>query len=205
MIAEVSDGHPMIRDWTKIQGGAVHRVGLDDQTGVVLGYDAVSISAHFTGEDTTYPLVARATGGQLAYSIMIGGDRGPPDLDGVVWQTLPLDDYGHHARRFSKPWIGIGCIGDFRKDVGRPMSPSQRASLVDILALITPALGWDPYRDIKGHGEIKGAHGGEKTPGKPAACPGDWVAMNTIRDDVATLARDGARRRLHEAGVIFTS
>jgi hypothetical protein len=119
VIARVSDGRPQVRDWQKIVGPMIHRVGIDDQTGTVLGFDAVSICDHFTGRDQTYPSVAKATGGQLAYSIMIGGNRGPPELDGKIWQTLPLDEIGHHARRFgSMPYLGIGCIGDFGRTLG---------------------------------------------------------------------------------------
>lgn len=205
MILRVDDGRSQIRDWEKLTGPMVHRTGLDDETGVVLGYDAASICDHFTGKDTTYPEVAKATGGQLAYSIMIGGDRGPPELDGKIWQTLPLDEIGHHARRFgSIPYLGIACVGDFREGVGRPMSDLQRASLVDLLALLCAAFGWDPYRDIKGHGEVPKTHDGSKAPGKPAACPGDLVKLNILRDDAAILMRDSGRRQLHDAGLVFS-
>ncbi len=75
VIDRVSDKKKTDRDWRELDGAMIHRVGVDDETGVVLGYDAVSISDHFTGRNTHYPTVARATGGQIAYSLMIGGDR----------------------------------------------------------------------------------------------------------------------------------
>ncbi len=204
VINRVHDKRDRERNWEKLHGAMVYRVGIDDQTGITLGFDAVSISDHFTGKDKRYPSVAKATKGDLAYSIMIGGDRGPPRFNGKIWQTLTLDEVGSHARRWSAPYLGIGCIGDFRKGVGKKMSPKQYASLTDLLVLICNAFSWDPYRDIKGHGEVPKAHGGEKAPGEPAACPGDLLNMNHLRDDVATLIRDNARRHLHDAGLIFT-
>lgn len=205
VIKRVYDDSKRERNWEKLHGAMIHRVGVDDQTGIVLGYDAISISDHFTGKDGQYPSVAKATGGELAYSIMIGGDRGPPRFDGKIWQTLPLDEVGYHGRRFSVPYLGIGCIGDFREGVGQPMSPKQYNSLVDSLVLVCNAFSWDPYRDLKGHGEVPKAHDGSKAPGRPAACPGDLLNLNFLRDDVATLIRDNARRYLHAAGLVFLS
>lgn len=198
------DGKLKLRDPDEIAGAMVHRVGIDCQTGAVLGYDAISISNAFTGKDPKWADVAKATGSQNAYSLMIGGDLGPEPFDGKIWQLMPLNEIGYHARRFSSPYLGIGCIGDFRKNEGRPMSPKQRASLVDLLALLCAAFSWNPYQKIKGHGEVGGAHSGAKAPGKPAACPGDLVDMYAIRDDVATLGRESARRQLADAGLVFT-
>ena len=43
VIKRVHDKRDRERDWEKLHGAMVHRVGLDDQTGIVLGYDAVAI------------------------------------------------------------------------------------------------------------------------------------------------------------------
>jgi hypothetical protein len=206
VIDRVDDGNPQIRDAEALEGALIHRVGIDDQTGIILGFDAVAICDHFTGHNRAYPEVAQATGGNLAYSIMIGGDRGPdPELDGKIWQCLPLDEIGHHARRFgSAPYLGIACIGDFRKGIGRAISGRQRASLIDFLVLICAAYGWDPYRAIKGHGEVAGTHDGSKSPGEPAACPGDLINMNILRDDIAIMSKENPRRILHDRGFVFS-
>lgn len=201
VIDQVSDGRPDDRDWTRLEAFYIHRCGVDSETGIVLGYDAIEICAAFTGKDPRWPEVAKATGGQVAYSLMVGGNLGPPEFDGVIWQTLPLDEIGYHARRFSKPGLGIGLIFDGRV---APASEKQYQSLTDLLALLSVAFGKDPYRYIRGHGEEKGAHDGSKAPGFPNACPGGFLAMNPLRDDVATLSRDVARRQLHDAGLVFT-
>jgi N-acetyl-anhydromuramyl-L-alanine amidase AmpD len=173
-----------------------HRCGVDSKTGIVLGYDARSVSDHFTGRNQEYPEVANATGGENAYSIMIGGDLGPAEYDGKLWQLLPISEIGYHARRFgSKRGIGIGLIFDGRT---RPASPSQYASAVDLAAHLCVAYDLYPYRDCVGHGEDATAHNGSKAPGKPAACPGDYFDMELVRDDIALAVAgidENARRR----------
>jgi len=201
IIGQVADGHDQSRDIEKIEGVMIHRVGVDHQTGVVLGYDGLMVAEVFTGRRPEWEEVAKVTGRQNAYSILIGGDCGPAKFDGEIWQALALDEIGHHARRFSAPYIGVGCIGDFRT---RRPSPKQWASLADVCAELCTSFGWNPYQAVKGHGEVPEAHGGEKARGKPAACPGDLLDMYVLRDDVAMLAKDQARRRLHEAGLVFT-
>lgn len=199
--AEVADGHDQRRDIGTCHGIMVHRVGVDDQTGVVIGYDGLAISEAFTGRRPEWEEVAKVTGHQNAYTLYLGGDWGPPKLDGKIWQALPLDEIGHHARRFSKLYIGIGCIGDFR---AHPPSPAQWAALVDVCVELCTAFNWNPYKRIKGHGEEPRAHGGEKAPGQPAACPGDLLNMYALRDDVAFMIKELARRRLHESGLVFS-
>lgn len=200
VIGRCYDGRADLRDPETLETFYVHRCGVDLQTEVVLGYDAPSVSDHFTGRDKTYPEVAKATGGENAYAIMIGGNLGPPELDGKIWQTLPLAEIGYHARRFSKAGLGIGLIFDGRY---KPASPKQHASLVDILALLCVGYGKDPFRCVKGHGEEAGAHDGSKAPGKPAACPGDLLRMNPLRDDIAQIMKESARRKLADAGLIY--
>ncbi len=83
-------------------------------------------------------------------------------------------------------------------------SQAQYFSLVDLLAEIVLAFGWDPYKKIKGHGEVEGSHDGSKAAGAANACPGDKLNMFVLRDDVNRLAKEGARRRLNSAGLIFS-
>jgi len=196
IVGEVDDGKSNKKGWDSIRGIAVHRVGLDDNTGVVLGYDGVSICKQFTDN----PKVAKYTGAQLPYTFIIGGDRGPEEFDGKIWQCLEIGDIGFHARRFSAEYIGVALVGDFRKLYP---SESQRSALVDLLASLCAGWGIDPYRQIKGHGEIQGAHDGSKANGMYNACPGDMCNMFEIRDDVSTIMKDGARQALLDAGLGF--
>jgi hypothetical protein len=200
VIDRVSDNRVSHRSWDKLKTIYLHRCGVDQKSGVVLGYDAPSVCDHFTGRDKTYPEVAAATGGEIAYSLMIGGDAGPPEFDGLIWQCLPLNEIGYHARRFSKEGLGIGLIFD-----GRVSPPSQKmyASLVDLLGLLCLGLGLNPYKSIRGHGEEPGAHGGSKAPGQPHACPGDLLVPNHVRDDTATIMREKGLRKLASSGLVF--
>lgn len=205
IIKEVWDGKKSPRNWEDIEGVMVHRCGLDKETGVILGYDAPSICSAFLGRHPDYPEVAKATGGENPYTLYIGGDcGGPKELDGKIWQALPLDEVGYHGRRFSVSYIGIGLIFDGRY---APPSQKQLSSLTDILVELCVASLWDPYKRIKGHGELPKAHNGTKSPDGPAACPGttEHINMNVLRDEVAILMKDRARSRLHDAGLVFGS
>jgi hypothetical protein len=203
IITEVYDGDADIRHVDRIVGLMIHRVGVDLQSGVVLGYDARSICDAFLGRAPRWAEVAKITGSENAYTLFVGGDLGPAELDGHIWQALPLDELGHHARRFSGDYLGIGCIGDFRE---RPPSPKQLANLVSICADLCLALGLGAA-GVVGHGEIRGAHGGAKAPGKPAACPGDLLGLDGLRsmisEEMAISMRAGAVRRLASAGLLF--
>jgi hypothetical protein len=192
----VDDGKPAPRNFDQCDTVAVHRCGKDLIYGIDLGDTAEEICAHFTGRNDRYPDVAKATGGQLAYSLMIGGDLGDPRWDGVIWQCLPVDDVGFHARRWSKPAIGVALIADPRK---KPPSAKQRDALIDLLALLSVGFGFDPFKAIKGHDELPGGSG---DPNK--RCPGPLLPMNPLRADVADIVRDGARQRLYEAGMVFS-
>jgi len=201
IIEYADDGKHRERDFEKLEGIMVHRNGVDLQTGTVLGYDGRSICDAFLGRVDRFRDVAQATGSQNAYSIYIGGNLGPEEFDGKIWQALPLNEVGYHGRRFSVPYLGVGLIFDGRV---KPASEKQYTALVDLCAELCLAWTWDPYKKIKGHGEVPGSHNGSKAPGKPAACPGDLLDMNTVRYDVEQIMREGARRRLHAAGLVFS-
>lgn len=203
----VTDRRERERDVDELVGLMIHRVGVDHQTGVVLGHDGATVCRHFTGAIADYPEVARATGGEKPYTFLIGGDCGPAELDGNIWQALPLDELGPHGRRWASPrFLGVACIGDFRAPYKRPPSSSQRASLVSLTAALALDLGLT-VDAIVGHGEISSAHSGAKAPGKPAACPGDLLDMSALRtivgDEMALVGRAAARDRLLAAGLVY--
>lgn len=206
IIADVFDKKVDDRPVDQLIGIMIHRVGLDYQTGVVLGYDARSICDAFLGRVEKWSEVARATGSENAYTLLIGGDAGPAELDGKIWQALPLDEKGQHARRFSAPYLGIACIGDFRARIGRHPSRPQRSSLVSVVSDLCIALGFGSA-DVVGHGEIRGSHDGSKARGKPAACPGDLLDMRELRKLIAgempVTSRGAARARLSGAGLVW--
>ncbi len=201
IIEHADDGRHNERDFDKLEGIMIHRCGVDLQTGVVLGYEASSIVDAFLGRVEKWKDVAKATGGQNAYSIYIGGDLGPEEFDGQIWQALPLDEIGYHGRRFSVPYLGIGLICDARE---KAPSVAQYQAAWLLCSELCSAWVWDPYKRIKSHGEIRKAHNGTKSPGAPAACPGDLLDMNAFRYDVEALMKEGPRSRLLEAGLIFS-
>ena len=181
-----------------LEGVMLHRCGIDKKTGVVLGYDAPTVSDAFTGKAPQWGEVAKATGRQNAYTFMVGGDLGPLEFDGVLWQCLPLDEIGWHGRRFSRGWIGLGWIADPRV---QPLSPRARATMLELAAALCLWFGWDPLERIRGHGEVSGAHGGEKAPGLPAACPGlSQEALDQFREDATHVLP----RSVLDLGVVFT-
>lgn len=186
----------------KVEGIMLHRVGVNLDSGIALGYDGRSICDAFLGRIPGWKKVAEVTGSQNAYTFYVGGDLGPSEYDGKIWQALPLDEVGNHGRRFSVPYVGVGLIFDGRH---RQPSTPQYHAVADLVAELCVALGLDAYKDVKGHGEVPGAHGGEKAPGQPHACPGhnEHLKLNVFRDDVAMIMRTRARRRLDGAGLIF--
>ena len=192
IIDEVAD-HRHIHRHEDPRGVMVHRNAIDHQTGVCFGYDGKAVSDAFAGRVPKWEAAARATGSEVCYTFEIGGDEGPQEFDGVVWQCLPLDETGPHGRRFSTGWIGVGIIADPRS---RALSYRQHDSLIDVCAALCDGFGWDPAHRVRGHGEVKGAHGGEKAPGMPAACPGDLLPMGTLRDEVAEMMTHHRRARL---------
>ena len=204
IIGQVYDGRDQERDWEATIGIMLHRCGVNMIDGHVLGYDGLSVAKAFTGQVPEWEAVARATGGQNAYSVLIGGDCGPPEHDGKVWQALPLDEIGWHGRQHSRGYIGIGWIADPRV---QPLSLKAWDVCVDLCVAICRARGWDPYKVIKGHGEVAEAHDGSKSPGEPNACPGlTKVQLNTFRDDVAIIGQQEGLQLLHEQwGLVFST
>jgi hypothetical protein len=201
IIDRVRDHKDQRRTIDSIDGVMIHRVGVDLEAKLLIGYDAVSICDAFTGRDPKWEAVAKVTGSQNPYTFFVGGSVGPDEFDGKIWQALRIDEIGHHARKFSKRYIGIGMIGDFRV---RPPSERQWLAACDLCADLCLFLGRVTSRVI-GHGEMPGAHGGEKAPGMPAACPGDLLSMSAFRSAVRIEMRNKVRQdaywRLEQVGV----
>jgi len=200
IIDRVRDHKAQPRSIDAINGLMLHRCGIDLKAGLFVGHDALEICDAFTGRDPRWPDVAQATGHQNHYTFFVGGDRGHADLHGQVWQALELGEIGHHARVYSASHIGIGLIGDFRVDT--PGEKQWRAA-VSLCADLCLMLGLPP-RAVVGHGECREAHGGDKAPGEPAACPGGRLSMSAFRsavtDTMAERVGRDARWRLEDAG-----
>lgn len=166
----------------ELEGIAIHRGGMDRETRVYLGTTGPEITNEFIGRGDKYPELKQVTGGQQPYTFFIGGSLKRGEHDGKIWQVAPLTDVTWHARKASYRYIGICMIGDYRNE---EPTDAQWHSAVILSKVLCRWREWDPYKCIKGHGEIDGAHDGSKGPGKPAACPGDLWDMHIFRDDVA--------------------
>ncbi len=177
-----------------------HRFGVDDRWGHVLGHTPQEIAPSFLGDRPEHIAVAKQVGFRFPYQFAVGGDRGHEDLDGVVWQCLPLDVIAPHARDASDDYVSVGWIGDFRYF---PPSQKQFRAAAELVAALTSALGLDPYKTVKGHGEVSECHDGTKAPGKSNACPGDFWQMNVFRDEVSELMRQRAYDPLLEMGIVI--
>lgn len=179
-------------------GILVHRCGVDKQTGRVLGLTGPDLAAAFCGG---VPEAACAVGCSMPYTFVIGGPTDEHASNGVIWQCLPLDAIGWHARSASTQYIGVGVIGDFR--YAAPTT-AQFDSLVDLCSDLAVALAF-PATRIMGHGEVRAAHDGTKAPGQPGECPGKHLDMNLLRHDIGDrIGSDAvgeARKRLEAAGV----
>lgn len=195
----VKDKRQQMRSLDSISGILVHRVGVNGRTGAVIGYDAESICAAFTGRRPTWAQVASATNSQNPYTFYIGGHG---QHDGMIWQALDLQEIGWHARSYSRKSVGVAMIGDFRSSVDCYPTSAQMESLIWLLSGLSTVL---LDVEIGGHGEIPEAHGGEKAPGAPDACPGDLVDMDGIRSTVRAMTQSAcpvaARQALVAAGV----
>ena len=201
---DVDDGKHRQRDSTAINRIAVHRCGVDLIWNQLIGYDAISICDAFAGRDPKWrDTVAKATGNEIPYSFMIGGNLGPEEFDGLIWQTLPVFEVGAHARRWNTTAIGVAVIADPRV---RPCSEAQRRALIHLLADLCQAFTISPpFADDDGvwylaaHDELPSAADAGKH------CPGKYLPMNEIRRSVAAEIakrnRTDALNRLIAAGM----
>jgi hypothetical protein len=198
-IAELDDGRHREHDRSKINRIVVHRCGVDLKWGNVLGYDGIAVANAFLGRVPQWIDVAKAVGRENAYTFLIGGNLGPEEFDGVVWQCLKLDEIGNHARAYSYGAIGVGCIGDFRI---QEASQKQYESLIELLFLICRGLMLDPLVAIRGHGSIRGSHDGSKAPGRSNACPGDLLDMELLQQGVLSYSKRRGCEELEKLGIV---
>lgn len=195
IIAQVNDDVPGLRDITKLQKVAVHRCGKDLKNDIDLGDTAADICAHFTGLNERYPEVAKATGGEVPYTFMIGGGLGAPEFDGTIWQCLPLSETARHAKRWNQTAIGVAVIADPRV---RPCTPNQMNSLIDLLSLLSLCIRQKPADCVVGHTELPGS---SNDPNKE--CPGPLLPMDMLRKDVADSRADMALQLALMAGMVL--
>lgn len=180
IIEQVRDRKSQRRRLEDIDGIMIHRVGVDLKGKRLIGFDAVSICDAFTGRNPNWPDVARVTSYQNPYTFYIGGNLGPDDYDGKIWQALELEEIGHHALRLSKRYIGVALIGDFRV---RASSDKQWTAAAELCSDLCLMFHFNEYR-VVGHGELPDAHTGAKALGHPGACPGRFISMDAFRDSV---------------------
>lgn len=152
----------------------VHRTGRDLARGLDIGTDAWTICDAFRGKIAKWSEVAAATNKQVPYTFIIGGES---VHDGKVWQCLPLDEIGWHARAASETSIGIACIGDFRY---QDPTDKQYYALYKLCQRLIRGLNIHPGM-ILGHGEDESTHDGTKSPGRHNACPGHLLDVPRLR------------------------
>lgn len=165
-IEECFDGKRIDRSLGGITHIVVHRLGTS------LGTTAREVAAAF--RDTSNHWSAGSyTGGQVPYSLFIG-------QNGDIEQLLELKDIGWHARRWSRPGIGIAVSGDFRTD--EHPTPQQWESLVSVCAILGY---WIRVYHLCGHDELPRA---SADPYK--RCPGKNLNMDDLRDQVENRIRE---------------
>lgn len=163
---ECWDGKHLDRPVSRINRLVIHRIGES------VGTNAIEIATAF--RDTSTPQSpGRWTGGQVPYTFIVR-------RDGVCEQLLTLDDLGWHAKRWSKPGIGIACVGSFH------LSDHPTVAQWETLCNLCSKLAWwlGVY-ELSGHTEL--AHS-TSDPGK--SCPGSNLDMNLLRMEVAHRLND---------------
>ena len=161
------DARQRERDPDRITKIFIHRVGVDLKT------------KRKVGDGETGPSIAKAfqrdpigkwTGYANPYTFYMN------DV-GHVWQALPLDEVGAHARAFNRKGVGIGCIGDFR--VKSPTDDMWGGLLV-LCEYLLRGLALQPW-DVIGHTEA----GRAATASPEKACPGDKFDLDFFRSELA--------------------
>lgn len=175
VIKQCDDGKPHVRDLAAIVTLAIHRIGL--------GNDPIEVCRRFR-ED---PEVAKYTGAENPYTFYVGPA-------GEIWQALPISDIGRHARRWNVQAIGIGVMGDFRKQA----APVAQVAALDRLCFELITALDIPADQVKGHDELPG---GSSDASKQ--CPGKHLSMTQLRDRLRSMQSVEERaQRLRTAGFI---
>jgi len=164
-IDECWDGTRIPRPHSRISHIIVHRIGEE------IGKTAVEVACAFRSQDNDWNKV---TGRQMPYSFFIR-------KDGLIEQALEVMDVGWHARRWSKPGIGIAVSGNFNVEAPTAEQWESLAMLCSTLAY------WLGIYELCGHTELPFA---SKDPDK--VCPGKYLNMDDLREEVATRLSDTA-------------
>jgi hypothetical protein len=104
------------------------------------------------------------TGGENPYHIVVDFDK--------IFQCMPLNECGVHARRWNSSSIAVAVRGDFSID--HP-TPYQKEAVRSLCGILTAFLG---RFNIMGHTELAYA---SNDPMK--VCPGKFLYMDNIRTD----------------------
>lgn len=171
-IAQCDDGRHRAAGLAERMRLAIHRTEA--------GTDAASIARTYR----EHPQARAVTAGQMPYTFVV--TRGAR-----VEQALPLHEHGPHARAWSDSSIGIGCIGDFRTEA---IGMDQFNALVRLCAHLCRWLG---AVEVFGHDEMPGA---SRDAGKE--CPGRYINMASLREQIRGEMRHKAERNLRDMGVV---
>lgn len=184
---EVDDGIARARTPGGLAVFAVHRIWLPN----------TPLDAAVSPEEICELLMhVPETGGELAYAALFAPD-------GRIWQVLPLYELGAHARKWNPVAAGLAVMGDPRS---KPLTRPQYNALVDFCAEALPAIGRMPQEQVhyrgftvhalSGHDELPDSSNDETK-----ECPGRYLPMAQLREDVAAAIAAGAQQRLIAAGV----
>ena len=181
VIAECDDGKHKVRDLSRCNKIIVHRIGPD--LGIMTCTSMVDVAKWMK----IHPQESH-TGGEMPYTF------GILPTDGTVEQCLELSDVGPHARRFSTEAVSIACLGDFRH-----MEPTlpQWTSLVTICIELCNWMGGGNAM-LYGHDELQDA-----SKDKNKKCPGRYLDMNTLRNEVRLSLVSNGVQGLKAIGVTF--
>lgn len=168
IIEEVRDRRQRERDVSRIKKIILHRVGKNIPLGLSLGDTGPEIARRFLYD----PKVAKFTGWENPYTFYIGARVGR------IWQALPVDEVGNHARRWNRAGLGAALIGDFRHE--EPSRAVWGAAIV-LCNYLVRCLGLTP-EDVEPH------TGGSLTGTSASAskeCPGGKWDMDRFRRELA--------------------
>lgn len=166
VIDRLDDGRHRERNLDAIKRIAIHRVGVDKKLGLSLGKNGLEVAKQFLHN----PEVAKYTGGENPYTFIV-------DPDGTIWQCLPVDEVGAHARRWNVPALGVAFYGDFRVD---SPTDAQFARGLSLVRHLIGALGLEPWV-VEAHTELPGS---SSAPGKE--CPGEKFDLEFFRTELAS-------------------
>jgi hypothetical protein len=146
-----------------VRGIVVHRIEVSQEDST-FGDTPSEITRFFC----EHPIGTHATGGKMAYPIVI-------EAGGQITQTVPLSCITPHAKLHNPTTIGIACVGDFRS---AKLPQLQWRAVVKVCCELAHEFGFDADA-IHGHDELIG---GSSDPNKE--CPGRYLSMEALRSDI---------------------